>query len=203
MAALLQNAIQKIGALKWLLIMGAAGFILGVLAANMTKSYYISNMGNFDLLFLLNIKNLDIDRLPLFWMVLGKRLKEFFFIWIFSVTILWHPYAAGFSLYKGFMCSFLLTVSTVIYGFKGLVLIAAYSMPQLLIYVPVFLAALLHGYSVHYGLYNYSLDKGSGRRRVLAEQLPVLLLLLGGLLTGCFLESYVNLWMVKKALLLF
>lgn len=200
---MIQAFINKIGLLKFMIFLFGIGVAGGILAAWISGQNYVSNSGNLDLLFLSNIKNMEIQKGQLFWLVFEKRLKDFLLLWMFSVTVLWTPYSILFLMYQGFLGGFFLITGMVLYGLKGMLLMLAYCMPHCFIYAPVFLYLLLRGWHLNRRLYQYSYNKSPTKWKLFLEQLPAFLFLLIGLFLGCVLEAYVNVLIVQKTLTLF
>lgn len=198
-----QTAVNKIGLGKLFLFTIAAGVAAGIITANLVGHGIVMDRTEFDVLFLANIKNMEINKNHFFWMVFGKRFRDFILIWIFAVTVLWPFYSFGTLFYHGFLCGFLLTIGIMLYGLGGIVLMLSYCLPQYLFYIPVFLLSLFRGYQLYRRLYRYSYDKNPNKWKLFWEYAPGFFVLLAGLLLGCLLEAYINVWIVQKTVTLF
>lgn len=196
------SLLNRMGGLRSILIFCGIGLLVGIVAANAARQEYMDHAANFDVLFLSNIRNLDIDRTQLFFMVLGNRLKDFLLLWVFSITILWQPYSICFCLYQGFMAGFLLMMTTNLYGIKGILLSLSYCMPQYLILLPVTAMVIIRCGYLNRKIYKYSYSKAPSKWKLIQEFLPAFLLFALGIILSCVLEAYINVSIVRKVLTL-
>lgn len=179
------------------------GVILGVLFANFFQGSYLEQIQQYQKMIFKDISNKQIDYSGLFTYVLGKNFKEFAFFWLLSLTILGIPYMAYKIVSIGFYIGFFISVTTMQYGFKGILLVLVYAFPHGLLYLPVALLCLYKGFSMCKTIYNEKRSSLQSILKLLRSQLILLLLLAAILLIASFLEAYVGAYLLKKTLRLF
>ena len=160
---------KKYNPLQFVMLELFTAFVLGVLIAAVTQQSYLANTEYIDAMLFTDFSRLD--KLQLLIFVLQKRLRGFLIIWLFSITVLAVPYNIFIVAWKGFL--------------ESLVLV----MPQYIIYVPVFVEIVYLSYKIHNNSES-ALDKK--KSRYLLGQLPACLFLLGALIVGCILETFLN-----------
>lgn len=176
------------------------GLFLGVLFANVFKSFYYDRMMSYHNEIFTDIVRERIDYKGLFIYVLGKSLREFAVFWLLSITILGIPYMIIKIIAFGFSTGFFISAIAMQYGFKGLLLILVYKFPHGLIYLPLIILCLYRGYNLSKSIYYESRDYIGTIRRQLKSYMMLWLFLIALLVLGCFLEAYVGSFLLKKAL---
>lgn len=127
--------------------------------------------------------------------VLGKRLGKMFLLILIASTYLGVAAMCAYTAWLGFSLGMILTVSTVRYGLKGIVLTIVMLFPQYLLYVPAYILLLGSGVQLCRSIYfpgkaehTYVGNKKQEIHRRIVTFLKIFLcILLGGVL-----ESYVN-----------
>lgn len=174
------------------------GVLLGAIGANVFKDAYFKDMkifgeGYFDKLYVL-----DIDHGKLFGYIFWNNLKKYLLFWIFSVTVVGIPYMVFSVGYSGLSTGFLLAVSVLKFGVKGIFLFLLYIFPQYLIYFPVALITLIQGYHLCTNLYfRVPLNK-KGKAKIILEKVPTILILFLIILIGALSEAYINSFIIQK-----
>ena len=178
---------KKYNPLQLVMLELFTAFVLGVLIAAVTQQSYLANTEYIDAMLFTDFSRLD--KLQLLIFVLQKRLRGFLIIWLFSITVLAVPYNIFIVAWKGFSAGFVITSLSVIYGWKGFLESLVLVMPQYIIYVPVFVEIVYLSYKIHNNSES-ALDKKKSRYPL--GQLPACLFLLGALIVGCILETFLN-----------
>ncbi|BCN31407.1 hypothetical protein bsdtb5_27020 [Anaeromicropila herbilytica] len=174
------------------------GVIIGTLFANIFKGVYLNNTALSDNIDISKIGTLNINYINLLKYVLINNYKKYFLIWLFNVTILGIPFMTLFIFYHGFCAGFIIAITTMQYGMKGILLFLTYLFPQYIIYIPVYIITLWKGYEICRGM-NHSTNKGmKSKLQYAIKQLPIVLILGVILFLGCILETYLNTYFIQK-----
>lgn len=179
------------------------GVILGVLFANLFQGAFLEQIQKYQNTIYSDIAKKQIDYSGLFTYIVGKNFKEFFIFWLISVTILGIPYMAYKITSYGFFTGFFISVITMQYGLKGILLVLVYAFPHGLLYLPVALLCLYKGYTMCKTIYNEKRYNLHGIIKMLQSQFLLLLVLALIILIGSFLEAYAGAFLLKKTLRLF
>lgn len=168
-------------------------FVAGILTMNFGKSILVENTGLLDENMLRQMTSVFPDSNALFAFVLRKRLALMGILIVAATTYLGVAACAVVTGWFGFAAGAFLATALMRYGFKGLLLVAAGTMPQYLLYIPSLYALLLWCEKTCRMIY------GRGHRGSLDTKTPILLgrvlpllVIFVGLYAGCFLESFVN-----------
>ena len=153
------------------------GFLGGVLWVYADLVDWMAALSLLGLDCLWKIEQMTIDKRALVFLALGKRLRAFFVLWLFSLTPFRKPAAVLFFLLCGLSTGITAQLLAVRYRLWVLLLYPALLLPQILLYVPGFYGM---------GVYCMKTAAPSGRSRLLAGF--YLLLIMG----GTFLEAWVN-----------
>lgn len=185
------------------------GFFIGVFLMNLWKSTLLSEAGFLDEEMLYQMKYTRIEEEPFFFYVLRKRLAAFFVPAIFATTCLGTAVTYGAFIWFGFAGGSFMAVVCIRYGLKGILLLCAAFFPQHLFYIPAFWLLLNGCYQICCILYFPAKAYGDwenhyrSRKAFLAARGIYLLMLLVVVITGIFLESYVNPTILTKLLNIF
>ena len=177
-------------------------FLAGILIANVIEEEQLNSFGIWNTYFIEKFKYAQIRPGDLFYYVLMERLPIMLLLLLLTVTS-WGTIAGTvFLSWQSFAAGFLMAASVVSYGMKGILLMGVGFFPQYLIYVPlyityVYLAAFFGGRTKE------GWGKGTGHMREWILFLAMLILFLSIYVTGIFLESYVNPYLLKKILKIF
>ena len=197
----LRGSVQNLSFSKLILILFVVGTIIGTMFANALKPFYYNSFTAYKEQFLTTIQAIHIDNLELFRMAIINHVKEYFLIWVISVTILGTPYIIYRDLYKGFMFGFLLSLATMEYGFKGIGVFFMYLIPHYVIYIPVFYCTLLKVHELNKRINGKGSVSGI-KKSVLLSYVPIFCIMLVLLVLGSLLESFVGSNLIIKFLLL-
>lgn len=189
----------------------SAGFILGLVLMNMGKKALLGNTGLLSEYTLYEMKYAVVDSNAFFLYVLQKRAGAALILAVLSTT--WLGLAATWTCaaWLGVSFGMLVMASLLRYGIKGILLILAGIFPQILIYFPVSLLLLQWSYEFCTVMYfPHRIAKGShdglegaGKPFLMRKKALQFFLLLGVVIIGCVLESYVNPMLVLNLLKIF
>jgi len=186
------------------LIIFIIGICGGILLANLVKSELLSGTELLGENALLQARYAVIDNKSLFLRLLGQRLGEAMLLMLLSTTFLGLAAVWFYVLYYGLSLGLLLTTLLAGHGGKGLLLLAAGLLPQMLVYVPVWALLLALAERTCRRLYYLNGNEGlAGLKRMgihLSAQTGLLLFMLA---VGCWLEAYVNPCLLRLAVKIF
>lgn len=159
------------------------GFLLGIGGICLLAQNFFSSCGFLDRTFLSRMKYLEINRNGLFLFSLQQRMGMAAFLVLLSVAG-----AAGIGIvfllaWSGMSAGAVLTIFSLRYGWKGMILFLGSVLPQILLLVPGYLLLLDWCF------------RRLERRKLLVPLAVVIM--------GCFLESYVNPYILKVVIKLF
>lgn len=153
-----------------------AGFLAGILYANLISGDYILNAGILDDFFLEGYIKTDIDMSGYLWYVAYTRLIPVVILAAAGSTKFKKGAVIGFLLWTGFSCGIILAAAVMKMGIKGILLCLLSLFPQCLCYVTAYVMLL-------WFLYFYPKVRWN-----ISKTICFLLFLL----TGIMLECYVN-----------
>lgn len=195
--------INRLGIIQVSLVLLLIGLVLGVLIANLFKNSYLEQIQDLETNVFTSIAVNKINYSGLFIFTLKKNLKELARFALLSITILGIPYIIYKVLAFGFYASFFISVVTINYGFKGIILILAYVFPHGLIYLPVVLLSLYKGFNLCKTIYYDRNNHFDNIFSLLKGYIGVFLLLVFAIAIASFIEAYIGAFFLKKALSLF
>lgn len=159
------------------------GFLLGIgLVCLLAQELFLPS-GFLDRAFLSRMKCLEMNRNGLFLFSLQQRMAVAAFLVLLSVTGVVGMGTAFLLVWSGVSAGAVMTIFSLRYGWKGLALFLGSILPQAFLLIPGYLLLL-----------DWCFGRQE-RRRLLVPLLVVIM--------GCFLESYVNPYVLKVVLKLF
>ncbi len=186
------------------LILFIIGICGGILLANLVKSELLSGTELLGENALLQVRYAVIDSKSLFLRLLGQRLGEAILLMLLSTTFLGLAAVWFYAFRYGLSLGLLLTVLLAEHGIRGLLLLVAGLLPQMLIYVPVWALLLALAERTCRRLYYLNGNEGlAGLKRMgihLSAQTGLLLFMLA---VGCWLEAYVNPYLLRLVVKIF
>ena len=186
------------------LILFIIGICGGILLANLVKSELLSGTELLGENALLQVRYAVIDSKSLFLRLLGQRLGEAILLMLLSTTFLGLAAVWFYAFRYGLSLGLLLTVLLAEHGIRGLLLLVAGLLPQMLVYVPVWALLLALAERTCRRLYYLSGNEGlAGLKRMgihLSAQTGLLLFMLA---VGCWLEAYVNPYLLRLVVKIF
>lgn len=191
---------EKIGLLKAIAFLIVIGFLLGMICAIIWRTELSNYNMVLDTLLIKNIQTVEQDKQILFLYLCGIRLRDYLLIWIFSFTILSKGYQIYYLLSQSFLAGFIGATATILYGIEGIVLVLSYSMPQGLLYVPVIVMTMIQCYHFNNVCCQKISSRNASRFKWISQEIGFFVLYAILLIVGCYLESYVSLYLVEKAI---
>lgn len=186
------------------LILFIIGICGGILLANLVKSELLSGTELLGENALLQVRYAVIDSKSLFLRLLGQRLGEAILLMLLSTTFLGLAAVWFYAFRYGLSLGLLLTVLLAEHGIRGLLLLVAGLLPQMLVYVPVWALLLALAERTCRRLYYLNGNEGlAGLKRMgihLSAQTGLLLFMLA---VGCLLEAYVNPYLLRLVVKIF
>ena len=186
------------------LILFIIGICGGILLANLVKSELLSGTELLGENALLQVRYAVIDSKSLFLRLLGQRLGEAILLMLLSTTFLGLAAVWFYAFRYGMSLGLLLTVLLAEHGIRGLLLLVAGLLPQMLVYVPVWALLLALAERTCRRLYYLNGNEGlAGLKRMgihLSAQTGLLLFMLA---VGCWLEAYVNPYLLRLVVKIF
>ena len=186
------------------LILFIIGICGGILLANLVKSELLSGTELLGENALLQVRYAVIDSKSLFLRLLGQRLGEAILLMLLSTTFLGLAAVWFYAFRYGLSLGLLLTVLLAEHGIRGLLLLVAGLLPQMLVYVPVWALLLALAERTCRRLYYLNGNEGlAGLKRMgihLSAQTGRLLFMLA---VGCWLEAYVNPYLLRLVVKIF
>ena len=184
-----------------------AGFVGGMLIMNIGKKVLLENTGLLSEYTLYDMKYAVIDGNAFFGYVLQKRMGMVLVLAVLSTT--WLGMAATWTCaaWLGVSFGMLVMASLLRYGLKGILLVGTGIFPQALIYFPVALFMLQWSYefctAIYYPERLRTGQEALGKKQLLRTKIIQLFCVLGVVIIGCVLESYVNPTLVLNLLKIF
>lgn len=186
------------------LILFIIGICGGILLANLVKSELLSGTELLGENALLQVRYAVIDSKSLFLRLLGQRLGEAILLILLSTTFLGLAAVWFYAFRYGLSLGLLLTVLLAEHRVRGLLLLVAGLLPQMLLYVPVWALLLALAERTCRRLYYMNGNEGlAGLKRMgihLSAQTGLLLFMLA---VGCWLEAYVNPYLLRLVVKIF
>lgn len=186
------------------LILFIIGMCGGIVLANLVKSELLSETELLGKNALLQMRYAVVDSKSLFLHLLGQRLEEAVLLILLSTTFLGLAAVWFYAFRYGLCLGLLLTTLLAGHGIKGLLLLAVGLLPQMLIYVPVWVLLLALAERTCRRLYYLNGNEGLAGLKWMGIHLSAQAgLLLFALAAGCWLEAYVNPYLLRLVAKLF
>jgi len=168
-------------------------FVAGILTMNFGKSILLENTGLLDENMLMQMKSAFPDSDALFVFVMRKRLTFVVIMAVLATTYLGVAACMAVTMWYGFSTGMFLTAAILRYGFKGILLVAAGVLPQYFLYIPAIYALLIWSDKTCRMIYCKSYyQREDTKTPILLGRVLSLVVILFGMVAGCFLESFVN-----------
>lgn len=191
--------------ISWLYLF-LGGFVLGILALNIWRDIFLQDMELLNAASLSRLRYMKVDGGSFFLYVLRERMGTVALLCVLATTYLGGVVVAAYTFGMGAMAGIILSVASIRYGIKGVLLIAVSVLPQYLLLVPAYMMLLVWCYRLCMALYHpeRSSETGYGiRRPYLFRKAVQLLVILGIILLGSALESYMNPMVLSSFLKIF
>lgn len=180
-----------------------AGLLAGFLLTNMGKGILLTDTGLFDEATLYRMKYMTVDSSALFCYLLRERLCCILLLAVAVTTYLGRVVCRGAVLWYGLSAGAFLTALMLRYGIKGVFLAVVGIFPQYLLYVPAFLLFLRWAEHLYRCIYARGAGFDAGEKGFARRKAGQLLLVIGLICLGCFLEGYVNPYLLLGYLKIF
>lgn len=169
------------------------GFAAGILTMNFGKSILLDGTGVLAGETLRQLSTAMPDNSALFAFVLRKRMVGFAVLTATATTYLGLAVCAGLAGWYGFAAGSFVAAGLLRFGFKGVILVLAATMPQYLLYGPAIYALLRWCERTYRMIYkkNYY-QEGETKAPALSSRVLLLIGIFAVLTAGCALESFVN-----------
>ncbi len=170
-----------------------AGLMAGVIYVSFRADSWGAEQQMVNTALLKRLGTMEIDTGMFFWYVLRKRLTALWMLAILATTFAGLVTIYLFVFWTGISAGIMSSTLVLQFGIKGGILFAGGLLPQYLCYIPAFLMMFAWCMRVYLQLYGgeyagYA-EERSGKGRQL---IPAILVIHGVVITGVFLESYVN-----------
>lgn len=170
-----------------------AGLMAGVIYVYFRADSWSAQHQAVNTALLKRLGTMEIDTGMFFWYVLRKRLTALWMLAILATTFAGLVTIYLFVFWTGISAGIMAATLILQFGIKGGILFAGGLLPQYLCYIPAFLMMFAWCMKVYLRLYGgeyagYA-EERSGKGRHL---IPAVLIIHGVVITGVFLESYVN-----------
>ena len=171
------------------------GLFLGIVIVNAGYDTWIRNGSFLGTEMILRLKNSVPDGSELLGYIVKHRLFTVFMLGILATTMIGIPAVCAYICYIGLSAGCLLSVAVIRYGIRGLLLMAAGVFPQGFLLIPAYIALFVWSISINRILYSknpyadYYIK--AGRQSYLKKGVQMIGIV-GVVIIGCLLESYVN-----------
>ena len=173
-----------------------AGFVLGIILMCFGKQILYESTDVLSEYTLTEMKNAVVDHRDFFWYLLRKRVGIVLILALLSTT--WMGMAAAWTgaAWLGISFGMLVTTAMMRYGIKGVFLVGTGLFPQILLYFPAAILLLRWSYEFFTAIYYPERCAGGiegiEKKQLLRKKGIRYLCLVGVVIIGCALESYVN-----------
>lgn len=180
--------------ISWLYLF-LGGFLIGIFVMNIWNDLFLQDMELLNAASLSRLRYMKVDGGTFFLYVLRERMGTVALLCIFATTYLGVIAVSIYTFGMGAMAGIVLSVASIRYGIKGILLILASVLPQYLLLVPAYMMLLVWCYRICTALYHPERNSEAiygMRRPYLLRKAAQLLVILGIILLGSALESYMN-----------
>lgn len=180
--------------MSWLYLF-LGGFLAGILIINIWRTPFLQDMELLNAASLSRLRYLEVDGGAFFLYVLRERLGTVFALCLLSTTYIGTYTISVFALWMGTMAGVFLSVASIRYGIKGIALVMAGILPQYLLLVPAYIMLMSWCYELSAALYHpekaLNIRYGTKRQYFMRKAVQ-LLVIVGAVIIGSTIESYVN-----------
>jgi stage II sporulation protein M len=186
------------------LILFVVGIIIGSFFANYLDTSQTNELGILNHYFLDKYSSITLNHIDLLKYILMNRLKLILYLWFFGLTFFGIPVAIISLMYFGVSFGFMLSIGTVVYGWKGILLNLSYLFPHFIIYVPLMVYLIHKSFDLCATLYYKKLAVSKSYRlnnkQLFTEYILVLILCTLFIIIGALLETFINPSIVRWAI---
>ncbi len=178
-----------------LIWISGGGLLLGIMIVNLKKDLFVNGSDFLGTDLLYEMKYMSVDYGVLLFDVIRKRIVPVICIMVLATTYLGGYISYGYAAWVGLSMGMFVAVSVIRYGIKGILLFMITTFPHYLFYLPAWFILLNGARELCYCLYFPGKCKRTyvnGRRDEIHLGLSVFFKVLGVVIIGIILESYVN-----------
>lgn len=198
-----REAGERPGVMKYIRQAVLACFVLGIISANFIEKGQFSGFGIWNTYFIEEFKLARIQPADLFYYILEQRLPIMILLLALAGAN-WGTAAGSIFLgWQSFAGGFMMAAAVISYGLKGVLLVGTALFPQYLLYIPLYVSYLYLGAFWKERSRSSQGSTKAGKMREYMLFTALCLLLLSVYVTGIFLESYVNPYLLKNILKFF
>lgn len=181
------------------------GTIIGAFAMNAGKKALLENTGLLDENMLYQMKYNTVDSSAFFWYVLRERMGIVIVLSLLAPTYLGIAVVWLYTAWLGISLGMLLMASVFRYGVKGLLLMGTACIPHYILYIPVCILLLKMCQELCEAIYfpARALHYNGNKKALLRKDAVKLVCIIGVVIMGCFMESYVNPNLIANLLKIF
>lgn len=181
--------------LSWLYLF-LGGFLTGIILINVWRTPLLQEMDLLSPASLDRLKYLKVDGGGFFLYVLRERLGTVLVLCLLSTTYIGIYAVSAYALWMGALAGVFLSVASIRYGLKGIALVLMGILPQYFLLVPACIMLMDWCYRLSCALYHPGrLPDGTGygmKRQYLMRKILQLFIIIGVVIIGSVIESYVN-----------
>ena len=185
-----------------ILVLFTAGFLTGLALIYIGQESLVVNADFLDSFSGGRMGVLDIDSSMLFFYSIKQRLAPAVLLAVLAVAGIGGMAVSLYLVWTGFCAGTILSVLSIRYGIRGILLFSGGIFPQVLLLAPAYLFLFRWCQGFQDRVYNGRYGSGAGGKRG-ALRLGTLLVILGMLLAGCLVESYINPIILQKVFFFF
>lgn len=180
--------------INWLsLFLG--GFLAGIFLINIGRNSFFAELELFNVSSLTRLRYLEIDKNAFLQYVLRERMENVLVMCLLATTYIGGAAVPVYAFYMGTMAGIFLSAASMRYGLRGIVLVMVGILPQYFLLVPACIMLMNWCYRLNMALYHTERVKEGiygTRKQYLLRKIPQLFVIVGVVIIGSVLESYVN-----------
>lgn len=185
-----------------ILVLFTAGFLAGLALIYIGQESLVADADFLDSFSVGRMGVLEIDKSMLFFYSIRQRLTPAVLLTVLTAAGIGGMAVSLYLIWTGFCAGTILSVLSIRYGIRGILLFAGGIFPQVLLLAPAYLFLFRWCQGFQDRMYNGRYGGGgAGKRGVL--RIGTLLMILGMLTAGCLMESYINPVILQKVFLFF
>ncbi len=180
--------------ISWLYLY-LGGFILGIIVTNICRNYFLGDMDLLNAASLSRMKYLEIDKNAFFVYAIRERMGTTLILCLVATTYIGILLVSMYAVWLGVMSGVFLSIAAIRYGIKGILLVLAGILPQYILFVPACIMLMNWCYQICAGMYfpHKVFESGYGNhKQYYLKKLMQLFIILGVVMAGSMVESYVN-----------
>ena len=205
----MQKAIRKIKMLNvdknvTFLLLFIFGVVVGSIFVNFLSKGQLNELSILNHYFMDKYVNINLNKIDLLKYIFYKRIKTLIIIWIIGLTFLGLPTIIIIIIFLGISFGFMISIGTITYGFKGILLNLSFLFPHYVIYVPLFVFIINKIFKISSYLYFKKSQKRfyTNKKQVFVDYTITLLVCMFIIFFGSLIETFLNpdivKWVIKN-----